>query len=120
MNVDKTNFVIFHSHAKRLTEPIALKLGHKKFTQADHVRFFGVLLDETLGWKPHLVELSRKFARSVGIFYKLRYYVPLDTLSSFYYALFHPYLTYGIVVWGSAFENLLNPVRVALKRSEEL
>ena len=48
LNVDKTNFVTFHSHAKKLTEPIALKFGRKKITQADHVRFLGVLLDETL------------------------------------------------------------------------
>ena len=101
---------------KKLTEPIALKFGRKKISQADNVRFLGVLLDETLGWKPHLVELSRKLARSVGIFYKLRYYVPLDTLKYVYYALFHPFLTYGIVVWGSTFQNLLNPVRVAHKK----
>ena len=103
LNVDQTNFVIFHSHAKKLTEPIALKFGRKKITQADHVRFLGVLLDETLSWKPHFVELSRKLARPVGIFYKLRYYVPLDTLRSVYYALFHPFLTYGIVACGSTF-----------------
>ena len=53
LNVDKTNFVSFHSHAKKLTEPIALKFGREKISQADHVRFLGVLLDETLGWKPH-------------------------------------------------------------------
>ena len=117
LNVDKTNFVIFHSHAKKLTEPIALKFGRKKFSQVDHVRFLGVLLDETLGWKHHLVELFRKLARPVGIFYKLWHYVPLDTLRSVYYYFFHPFLTYGIVVWGSTFENLLNPVRVAHKRS---
>ena len=103
LNVDKTNFVIFHSHAKKLTEPTALKFGRKKITQADHVRFLRVLLDETLSWKPHLVELSRKLARSVGNFYKLRYYVSLDALKSVYYALFHPFLTYGIVVCGSTF-----------------
>ena len=105
LNVDKTNLVIFHSRAKKLTEPIALKFGRKKITQADHVRFLGVLLDDTLSWKPHLAELSRKLARSVGVFYKLKYYVPLDALKSVYHALFHPFLTYGIVV------------RVAQKRS---
>ena len=78
LNVDKTN-------CYSLNHLIALKFGRKKITQADHARFLGVLLDETLGWKPHLVELSRKLARSVGIFYKLRYYVPLDTLKSVYY-----------------------------------
>ena len=117
LNVDKTNFVIFHSHGKKLTEPIALKFGRKKITQTDHVRFLGVLFYETLCWKPHLVELSRKLAMSVGIFYKSRYYVPLDTLKYVYYTLFHPFLNYRIVAWGSTFENLLNPVRVAQKRS---
>ena len=93
-----------------------MKFGRKKISQADHVRFLGVLLDETLGWKPHLVELSWKLARSVGIFYKFRYYVPLDTLKSVYYALFHHFLTYGIDAWGSTFENLLNPVLVVKEK----
>ena len=43
LNVDKTNFAIFHSHTKNLTEP--LKFERKKITQAHHVRFLGVLLD---------------------------------------------------------------------------
>ena len=33
LNVDKTDFfVIFQSHAKKLTEPIALKFGSKKIS----------------------------------------------------------------------------------------
>ena len=83
--------------------------------QADHVRFRGVLLDETLSSKPHLVELSMKLARSVGIFYKLRHYVSLDILKFVDCAFFHPFFTYVIVVWSSTFENLFNPVRVAQK-----
>ena len=89
LNTDKTNYVIFHSPARKLTEPVVLKFGCKKIFQTDHVKFLGVLLDETLGWKPHLLELSRKLTRSVGIFYKLRHYIPLDTLKSVYYALFY-------------------------------
>ena len=65
LNVDKINFVIFRSHAKKLTEPIVLTFGCKKITRTDHVRSLGDLLDDTLSWKPNLVELSRKLARSV-------------------------------------------------------
>ena len=104
---------------KKLIEPIDLKFGRKKITRADHVRFLGVLLDETLSWKAHLVKLSRKLARSVGIFYKLRYYVPLDTLRYVYYSLFHPFSTYGIIVWGSAFENLRNSKLNVYKNKQE-
>ena len=116
LNIDKTNFVVFHSPARKLAEPIVLKFGRKKISRTDHVRFLGVLLDETLGWKPHLVELSRKLSRSVGIFYKLRHYVPADTLKTVYYALFYPFLTYGITVWGATYDKFLNPVRIAQKK----
>ena len=116
LNIEKTNIVVFHYPAKKLTEPITLIFRCKKITSTNHVNFLGVLLDETLSWRSHLAELSRKLARSVGIFYKLRHCVPLDTLISIYYALFYPFLTYGIVVWGARYENLLKPVLTAQKK----
>ena len=116
LNIEKTNFVVFHSPFKKFAKPIILKFGRKKITRANHVKFLSVLLDDTLSWRPHLVELSRKLASSVGIFYKLRHYVPLDTLISIYYALFYPFLTYDIVVWGATYENLLKPVLTAQKK----
>ena len=84
---------------------------------ATHVKFLTVVLDEILSWRSQLVEFSRKLARSVGIFYKLRHYVPLDTLISICYALFYSFLTYGIVVWGATYENLLKPVLTAQKKA---
>ena len=93
LNVDKANFIIFHSHAKKFTEPIALKFGRKKITHADHVRFLGVLLNETPGWKPHLVELSRKLPGQLEFSTNEGNMFPLDTLRFFYYALFHHFLT---------------------------
>ena len=68
LNIDKTNFVVFHSPAKKFMEPIILKFCRKKISRANKVKCLGVLLDEALSWKPHLVELSRKLARSIGIF----------------------------------------------------
>ena len=89
---------------KKLTEPIILKFGRNRITRPNHVKFLGVVLDEALSWRSHLV----------GIFYKLRHYAPLDTLISIYYALFYPLLTYGIV--GATYENLLKPVLTAQKK----
>ena len=75
-------------------------------------QILGILLDETHSRRSHLIELSRKLARSVGIFHKLRQYVPLDTLISIYYA----FMTYGIVVWGATYENLIKPILTAQKK----
>ena len=65
--------LLFSLSYEKATEPVALKFGRKKITQADQVRFLGVLLDDTIGWKPHIAELCRKLARSVGIFYSMFY-----------------------------------------------
>ena len=47
LNTDKTNYVIFHYLARKLTESFVLKFGRKKIFRTDHVKFLGVLFDET-------------------------------------------------------------------------
>ena len=73
---------MFHSTAKKVNEPVVLKFGRKNMSGVKYVKFLGVLLDETLSWKYHLIELSRKLSRTVGVMYKLRHFAPLDTLKS--------------------------------------
>ena len=43
LNIDKTNFVVFHSPARKLTEPTVLKFGRKRFHKqiaSDSLVFF--------------------------------------------------------------------------------
>ena len=68
LNVDKTNFVIFHSQQRKLTDHIVLKIGNKNIKQESYVKFLGVLLDSNLSWKSRLAELSKKLARTAGLF----------------------------------------------------
>ena len=79
--------MIFISPVKKIIEPILIKFGRKHISRFNNVKVLGVLLDETLSWRSHLVELSRKLARSVGIFYKRGHFVPLETLKFVYYDL---------------------------------
>ena len=68
LNNDKTNFVIFHSPQKKIVEHVILKIGKKKIRNENCVKLLGVLLDSGLSWKHHIAELSKKLARTVGIF----------------------------------------------------
>ena len=88
LNLDKTNFVLFHSPQVSITELIRLKFGKKQVHQEKYVSFLGVLLDEHLTWKYHITELSRKLARVSGVFFKIRYCLPITVLKSFYHAMF--------------------------------
>ena len=115
LNIEKTNFVIFRSQQRIITDRIILKIGKRKIKQESCVRFLGVLLDSTLSWKNHLTELSKKLARSAGIFYKIRHYAPRDTLTILYHAVFAPFLSYGVSVWGLTHPSFLDPVSILQK-----
>ena len=48
-----------------------MKFRKKKMTRTSAVKFLGVLRDAHLSWKPHITELSKKLARTVGILCKV-------------------------------------------------
>ena len=99
-NLDKTNFVIFHSTQNKPETQINIKFGRKRLSQETCVKFLGVSLDSTLSWKPHLAELSKKLSRTVELLYKIRHYTPLEKFKLLYFGIFYPFLSYGVQVWG--------------------
>ena len=108
MNISKTNYVIFHSQSKRSNEFIRIKLGSKPLNRAEYIQYLGILVDSTLSWKPQITELSKKLARTTGMFFKKRHYVTSDTLKLLYYSLFYSFISYGIVVWGLTHPTILD------------
>ena len=44
LNIDQTNFALFRSNQKKVTEPVILKFGRKKICQENCVKFLGLLL----------------------------------------------------------------------------
>ena len=80
LNIDKTNFEIFHPTRVKIQEPVIVKFGRKKIQREDCVKFLGFLLDANLSWKHHINELSKKLPRTLGMSCKIRHYVPLEIL----------------------------------------
>ena len=100
LNIEKTNFVLFHSPRKKLPNLMNLKSGKSSIKKTKYVKFLGVLVDEHLSWKYHINELYKKLSRTTGIFFKIRHYIPSETLICLYNSLFSSFLSYGIIVWG--------------------
>ena len=78
LNIDKTNFVIFHSPQNVPNDQVTIKFGRQKVSQETCVKFLGLLLDSTLSWKPHITELSKKLSRAVGLFYEIIHYALME------------------------------------------
>ena len=54
LKLSKTNCIIFHSTTMKIPEDTSIKIGRKRLTKANYVKFLGLLLDEHLSWKFHL------------------------------------------------------------------
>ena len=46
--------------------------------------------------------LETKVSQNIGILLKLNKYLPTSALKTLYYALIHPFFSYGIIIWGSS------------------
>ena len=68
-----------------------------------------------LYWKIHLNNIALKISRTVGVFARLRHFVPRTTLVNIYQILLLPYLTYGLAAWGQAAKAHLQKILVLQK-----
>ena len=116
LNIDQTNFVIFHSPRIKLPGLVIIIFCRKKIQQENCVKFLGVLLDCNLSWKYHINELSKKLSRTIGIFYKIRHFVPCEILKTLYYSLFYSFVSYGIAVWGFTYKFHIQKLSLLQKK----
>ena len=116
LNIDKTNFVIFHQYNKPLKYNVTIKINKKAISEKKSIKYLGVLIDSTLSWKEHVLHLSKKLSRSVGILYKLRPFVNTKIMKNIYYAVFYSHVVYAIEIWGSACETTLKKIVTLHKR----
>ena len=100
LNIDKTNFLIFHSTKRMKNHNVTLKLDKKAISEQTYIKYLGVLIDSHLNWKHHIVNISKKISRGIGVMYRIRNYVNLNVLKSIYYSLIYSNIVYAIEVWG--------------------
>ena len=94
---------------------ISIQIDNNVIERVKETVFLGVILDEHLSWKPHILSVSRKISKSIGIIYKSSFCLPKTSLRSLYYSLVYPYLIYCVSVWGSIYQSNLNRVIILQK-----
>ena len=55
-------------------------------------------------------------SKNPGILKKLRYYLPLNTLRHLYYSFIYPYISYGLMSWGTACQTHLKSVKTKINK----
>ena len=81
LNIDKTNFMLFTP--KNFSHYIDyIVINQIKIQEVKETKFLGVIIDNKLKWSAHIMYISKKIAKGIGILLKSRKDFDNDTLLS--------------------------------------
>ena len=117
LNIDKTNFIIFHPPQKVKGHIVKLIISNREIMQERFINNLGLLIDSHLSWKYHILHISKTIKRCIGILSKIRHSVTDLVLVQLYYSLIYPFLTYSVITWGTTYQTTLLPLITLQKRA---
>jgi hypothetical protein len=117
LNIEKSNFVIFHPYQKNPDIDINLSIPGRYLEKVDHIKYLGVFIDSHLSWKYQISHIAKKIRRGIGILSKVRYLVNTNILVKLYYAIIYPFFLYALIIWGNTYPTTLKPLVVLQKKA---
>src|SRR6218665_89081 len=108
LNLEKKYFIIFSSLRKKLSPMKPLYINEIPIVQTRSAKFLGVIVDEHLTWRDHVLAVSNKIAKNIGVLFRVRHCLPKHILFNLYYTLIFLYLSYCNLLWGSNYKTYLN------------
>ena len=98
-----------------------ISIDTKEIQFTDNFDFLGIIIDKHLNWKSHILKISHKVSKTVGVMNKLKHFLPSHTLLTIYNSLVMPHFIYGIQLWESQCKKLeklqKRAIRVVMKAS---
>ena len=98
-----TNFIGIHPFNKPSKHNVTIKINKKAINEKESIKYLGVFIDSSLSWKHHIINLTKKISRPIGMMHKLRYFLPVNIMKNIYYSLIYSHIIYAIEIWGQDF-----------------
>lgn len=117
ININKTKFIIFRSNKSRAQiENVKVEINGQAIERVKNIKFLGIYIDEFINFKNHIDYLIGKLSKYVGLFFKLRFYLPFIALMNLYRSLFEPHLNYCNAIWCNTHPTYLQKLIVLQKK----
>ena len=100
LNVTKTQCMLFTK--RRHNRNVNIKIENQNIEQVCKANFLGIIIDEQLNWKEHILYVSNKISKAIGVIIKA-ISPGKRALLSLYYSMIYPYLTYCCQIWGATY-----------------
>ena len=117
LNVKKTKYMLFHNPQRQI--PInnipKIYINNMEIERVEEFNFLGITINCNCTWKNHLFYTSKKISKNIGLLSMLKFQLPKHCLKLIYFALVHPYLNYGILLWGFEAKNIFKLQKRAVR-----
>ena len=98
--------MMLFNYKKNSNTEFEITVNQTVLTSVSNTKFLGVVLDDKLSWKEHVVKLKTKLKKKFWIVMLRKNYIKLSWLKNMlYYVQFYSHLSYCIVLWGSMLSN---------------
>ena len=109
--------MIFQPRQKRQKYHLAFSIDGSPIEQVKETAFLGVVFEQNLTWRPHILNVSRKILKAIGILYKSSFCLSTASLHILYYSLVYPSLVYCVYVWGLTYNSNLEGIVTFQKKN---
>ena len=122
INVKKCCYMYFSPNKRTNNELDAdidsyyLSMNNKVINRVSQTKFLGVIIDDKLSWKPHILSLNKKLSSACGRIYRIKKCLPESLYKQIYHSLFESHLGFAISVWGGIPNIQLKPLFITQKK----
>ena len=113
INIDKTNFILFHNNRDKDHLPLKLPtlcINDAPIKQVVSTKFLGVQIDENINWTHHITLTENKLAKQLGLLCKAKPFLNRRSMINLYFSFIHTYINYGNIAWASTTKTKLKKI----------
>ena len=115
MNAIKTHYIVITK--KRILPVLELILNGSIVQRETFIEFLDVYVDDKLTWHEHIRHRKFKLASSLFAINMAKRCLTPQLMLTLYNSLVYPYLTYNLLLWGSAAKIHTNKIITLKKRA---
>ena len=87
------------------TDP-KISIGSQNISRVKETKTLGVLVDENITWKNHIVATCKKISKTIGMMRRVKSVISNESLKRLYRASVLPHFHYCSLVWDNCSNNL--------------
>ena len=103
LNYKKSSNLIINKFPQQSIDiDLEISINNIKIIRSKYVKYLGLWPDDDLKFHTHCQHLETHLAKYTGMFYRIRSYLKIDAMITFFYSFIYSKLQYGILTWSSA------------------